>query len=251
MDGLIKVERGERMLNRKLITVIIIGLGIIILAGVLYYGIIVERHEMPEISQWRNPTEIYEMKNWFEELEWEWTRMEGGISFPKQEIEYVLGDEETIDGVQTTEVFFNVGNEEYQLWVDVNGIPVQAAIDGDPVPQFTGGGFFENMVQMAFYPFMQLGGLNLQEVIEDEKYKELDWEITSSEEKTFGDVEAEVTYVEMNLETPVVSPRAEGEIEFAIGDFGEFQMILEYSWLRSGSEADSGYSMEVLQANPL
>ena len=201
-----------------------------------------EEPEEPEetalnIDDWRNPTGISEIVDNFEEMEWTWAHLEDGEEVNATTVTYRWEGSETVDGIDAEQLYFSVNEDEFTIWVDDDGNPLQADFQGEMIP----GEFVDQAMDAAlstiFAPFWTFEELGAREALIHEAAG-FEYSVTSTGEEQVGDVTAEVTRMDVEVGPPAAPEGYEGTATWAVGDFGEFQMLIEWDWAEATGEED-------------
>lgn len=212
--------------------------------------VIDDEEELPVVvDNWRNPTGLDEIVNNFEELQWRWAYIKGGEEQDATLISYRRVGSDTIDGIETNQVVIEVDDEEFKIWIDENGNVVQAEIEGHVFPGELVQDAMEGAVEAVFLPFNVVEQTRVYEFLMD-SYPGIEWRTVSTGREQFGDVEAEVTRLEVDLGPPMVPEGREGTVVWSVGDFGgEFQMLVEYEWAEEALEG-RGITFNLIKVEP-
>ncbi|MCF8011896.1 MAG: hypothetical protein K9L17_09890 [Clostridiales bacterium] len=199
-----------------------------------------KEHEEPSVTvkNWRNPTEINEIVKNFKELEWTWARIKDGKETDSTAVSYRYGGSETVKGSDTNLLVFVVDNEKFKLWIDKNGEAVQAEIKGKIIPGEFVNSAMEDMLSGIFWPFLMVDKVGIREAIM-ETTPGVEWTATSTDREQFGDLDAKVTRIEVDLGPPITPENKEGKVIWSVGDFdGNFQMLVGWEANEEALESD-------------
>ncbi len=210
-----------------------------------------EGQEEPEIAvdDWRNPTELNEFIAMFERLEWSWKDVRDEGDAARQTAIYEYRGTEEIDGEDTTKVFIGVDDDDLILWLGEDEEVVQAEVNGDRVPSEIAAGQLVGTIQGAFWPFTIVDQLNPQDMFTDDEFG-LEWTVLGTTDETIGQMQAEVTRVQVEIGPPLVDEDDEIKAEWGIGDFGDFQMLVYWDAKEGGEGQQWGVSIEVEEVIP-
>jgi len=180
------------------------------------------------VDEWQNPTDKTEIISLFSELEWTWSQSEDGTVQQEQYVKYSHEGTETVDGVETDIIHFAVEDQEVLIWVDEDGKAVQGEYEGQlwtgPILQQA----LDGMLTAIFSPFQAIEQWNIQEFLQGE-YPGIEWTSISEQQEQFGALSADVTVIEMYIEPPMVQEGYERTVTWSVGDFGDFQMVVEWA----------------------
>lgn len=200
------------------------------------------------VNEWRNPTDKTEVISMFSTLEWTWSRMENEDTTQEQHVKYSHEGTETIDAVETDIILFSVEDEEVLIWVDGDGNSVQGEYEGQlwtgPVLQQA----LDGLLAAIFTPFQAVEQWGVKEFLEGE-YPGIEWTSISEQREQFGDMQANVTVIEMYIEPPMVIEGKERTVTWSVADFdGEFQMVVE--WVDDPDTSDIAISYKLTNIAP-
>ena len=202
------------------------------------------------IDNWKNPTNLIEFVDTFEELEWRWSNVRDNEEQDSTTLNYKYEGNETIDGVDTSLLAFSVDNEEFKIWVDESGNAVQVEAEDMTVSGELANQILDSFESAIFWPFEVIEKRGVRGFLE-KPVSGVDWRVISTEMQQFGEFEAEVTSIEVDFESPMTEEGLEGTLLWKIGDFdGEFQMLVEYKWLDMTTETDSTITHELIKVVP-
>ncbi len=204
--------------------------------------------EMPVAAEnWQNPTESDEVLEMFEELEWTFTRFQDGDIAKEEVVTYVFEGTDTVDGVETELISFDYDDEKLKIWIDEDGNSVQGEYQGHvfsgPLLQST----LDEIVRAMFAPFKMVENIGLQHFLAGD-YPGVEWKTTSTQREDIGAASAEVTEIELYLVPPMVQEGRERTVSCRIGDFGDFQIVIE--WIDDDDRSDYAMSYRVTNIVP-
>lgn len=206
-------------------------------------------NELPvAVDNWRNPTGLDEIVDNFEELHWRWANIQGGEEQDATLISYRRLGSDTIEGIETNQISIEIDDEEYIIWLDESGNVVQAEIEGAVLPGELVQSAMQSAVEAVFSPFNIVEQYQVYEFLVD-PYPGIEWKTVSTEAEQFGDAEAEVTRLEIDLAPPMVPEGQEGTVTWSVGDFDDFQMLVEYEWAEEALDG-RGVSYKLIEVAP-
>lgn len=206
--------------------------------------------EEPEVTvdNWQNPTEMNEFIEMFERLQWSWVDVRDEAETGRHTAIYEHRGTEEIDGEDTTEVMISFDDDEVTFWLGEDEEVVQAEFDGEIVSGEMGGQLI-SAAEGAFWPFAIVDQLDPDEIFTGTGYG-WEWEVVDTSVQTFGQMQAEVTHVQVNIGPPIVEADDEITVEWGIGDFGDFQMLVHWEAKEGGEGQQWGLSIEVEDVVP-
>lgn len=206
-----------------------------------------EEKEEPalDVDNWRNPTEISEIVDNFAEMEWTWSRLENGSVTDSTTINYKYEGSETVDGVDTEVLSFSIDAEGFKAWVDKDGNVIQAEVEGEIIPGQFVDQAMEGALSAMFSPFWTFEELGIHDALV-ETTPGFEWSVISTEEKQIGNMDVEVTHLEVDVKPPLTPEGEEGTVTWSVGDFGQFQMLIEWDWIETAGEEEMSiqYSLD-------
>lgn len=202
-----------------------------------------------ELEEWRNPTDLVSLINLFEELEWSWTTFEEGVETETLVVNYSYLGSETVDGIDTEVAEITFDDQKIKAWIDRDGNPAQAEIDGEFLPGEQAEMIMEGILMSLFWPFWTIDEFDVQGMIA-EPTPGVKFSDTSTEQVQFNGVGAEVTRLQLDLGPPATPEGEEASVVWAIADFaGDFQMLIEWS-VEETDVDDFSFTMNVTKAVP-
>ncbi len=197
-----------------------------------------------DIDDWRNPTGVSEIVDNFEEMEWTWAHLEDGEEVDATTVTYRYEGSDTVDGNDAEQLYFSVDNEEFKIWVDDNGNPLQADFQGEMIPGEFVDQAMDAVLSAIFSPFWTFEEFGAREALLHEAAG-VEYSVTSTDTEQVGETTAEVTRMEVEVGPPAAPEGYEGTATWAVGDFGEFQMLIEWDWTETaGEDLNVTYSLD-------
>lgn len=205
-----------------------------------------DEEEELAIDSWRNPSDLKSIREGFSRLVWRWAEIdEDGNEKDPTRVAYQFEGEEEIDGTDTEKLSVTVDDQKMVFWVDDEGEVARVQVDGEDLPGEMAGNFVDPFLTAMFWPFEAAEALQVRDVLNREG-PGWDWEKVSTETRTIGEMQAEVTQIRLTLGPPHVPEDAEDvTLDWEIGDFGEFQMLLSWSTETSSGEGMWEFTMEI------
>ena len=202
-----------------------------------------------QLADWRNPHNLGAISEQFESLRWRWTGIADDEEQEDAVFHYRLEGPETIDGQELTRIYFDADGDEMIFWLDEAGEPVRAQIDGEPIP-----GELVDMMSVGFVaamltPFQMARHLNIHSKIRSTGTQE-GWTRVSTEVERFGDLQARVSRIRLTLGPPQVPAGSEMEIMWAIAQFDDFEMLVEWNVDGEADGNDFAMYMRVEEVTP-
>ncbi|MFO7942132.1 MAG: hypothetical protein R6U92_05785 [Bacillota bacterium] len=198
------------------------------------------------VDSWRNPSDIKAIREGFSRLVWRWAEIdEDGNETDPTRVTYQFEGEEEIDGTKTEKLSVTIDEEDIVFWVDEEGKVARLQMGGETVPGEMAGNFVDPFLSAMFWPFKAAEELQVRDVLNREG-PGWEWEIVSTETRTISDMQAEVTRIRLNLGPPHV-PEGSDEVavDWEIGDFGDFQMLIAWNSESTSGDGIWEFTMEV------
>lgn len=210
-----------------------------------------EEEEDPAVSvdDWQNPTEVSDVVDNFKELEWNYASIRDGVETDSTRVIYRFEGSETVEGVEADLLYFAVDDEELNIWVDENGQTVQAEYEGQILPGAMVDQALEGAIQGIFWPFWTFEDYGVHQALV-ESTPGVEYSVISTGTEQVGEMSAEVTRMEVDVSPPVVSEGQEGTAQWAVGDFGDFQMLIEWDWVEAIGEDDMAVTFSLSNVVP-
>lgn len=202
-----------------------------------------------DVDNWRNPTGVQEIVNNFSELEWSWARVVDGEEADSTVLSYRYEGSETVEGVDAEVLVFTLDGEAFKFWVDDDGRTVQAEVQGEIIPGQFVDTMAEGLLTGLFVPFRAVEEFGFYEALR-ETTPGVKWSAVSTETEKFGDLEAEVTRLEVVVGPPLTPEGEEGTAILGVGDFGDFQMLVEWDWAEVTGDGDLAVTYSLSKAVP-
>lgn len=212
---------------------------VLILCVALIAGLsAVEAQDAPEeipIEKMETPTELGELINLFDRLEYSIITHHEGEKVQDSLIEYEYQGEEMLEGAETDILDFTMTGEQaafssLKIWFDGEEI-VQLEVDGDIIPSEMAGMMKDTMVRSIMFPFYNFSDLAMEQLGEA-------GDVSRSQE-TVLDRELEIITVE-------VEDMPEYDIESSearLAEFEDFVMAISYEY--SSLEEDLNLAFEI------
>jgi len=205
-----------------------------------------EEDEVPvEVDEWRNPTSMSEFTERFEEMKWTWAQIKDGEKTDESVFSYRCEGSDTVDGMETELIALILDDEKFKLWVDDAGDVVQVETGGEVIPGEFIDTQLDSVLNAAFGPFMMIEQTGIREFVSG-SYPGVDWTTKETGTEQFGDMSAEVTRMEVEVGPPMTEEGEEGTAIWSVGDFGDFQMLVEWGWAEEAT-GDFGVAYELNQ----
>ena len=205
-----------------------------------------DEEQAVDVHEWRNPTSMISLMALFRELEWSWAQVEDGEESDPVSVSYRYEGTEEVDGVETQVAVVSLDEQEIKLWIDDSDQAVQAVIDGELLPGELAGMMLEGTLMALFWPFWVVEEMSVDDILRGTG-SGWEWSILSTDTRQFGDLQAEVTRLELELTAPLVPEGEEASVTWGVADFGDFQMLVEW---RGAERGDVGFSMTVDKVIP-
>lgn len=117
---------------------------------------------------------------------------------------------------------------------------VQAEHEEEMVPGEVVEGVLENVLTNVFWPFLKQEQMGVREALAEET-PGMEWSVISTEREQFGEAEAEVTRLQVDVGAPLTPEDEEGILVWGVADFdGEFQMSSEWTVEEEFAEEHEG-----------
>ncbi len=201
------------------------------------------------VDDWQNPTGISEIVDNFAEMKWTWSRVRNGEETDSSEIHYRYEGRETVSGTEAELLVFTVDDEEYKIWVDENAEAVQAEFQGQVVPGQLIDSALDGVVSTIFWPYWSFEQYNFHEALV-QSTPGVEWSIISVENQEFDGSSAEVTRMQVDLSPPATPEGQAGTATWAVGDFGDFQMLVEWDWTEVAGNGDLAITYSLTKLVP-
>lgn len=203
-----------------------------------------EPEEVPAITvtDWENPLDVIALINRFTVLEWTWTPFEDGQELESMDISYRYEGSEAVGDVDTSKVSILFHEEELVIWADAGGKVVQAQSGGEMLPDMVVGMVIDPVLTALFAPFQMFETLQIHDVLTGTG-PGWAWKIDSVGGEQIGDLQVEVTTIELAMGPSVLDPGEEVTITFGVGDFGDFQMLV--GWEGESAAEQAAFKMQV------
>jgi len=201
------------------------------------------------VDDWQNPTGISEIVDNFAEMRWTWSRVKNGEETDSSEIYYRYEGRETVNGTETQLLVFAVDGEEYKIWVDENAEAVQAELQGQVVPGQLVDSAIDSVVSTIFWPYWSFEQYGFNKALV-QSTPGVDLSIISVENQDFDGSSAEVTRMQVNLSPPAIPEGQAGTATWAVGDFGDLQMLVEWDWTEAVGDGDLAITYSLTKLVP-
>lgn len=180
-----------------------------------------------ESKPWFNPKNLVEAVARIRELEWSWTVFEDGEP-ETMNVGYRLLRYETVQGRRTALVELTIDEDLWQVWLDSDGQVVQAAIDGELLPQMLAEMIVSSTLVFIFTPFFFAEPYRVPEVlVETPPGTEI--RVREGIPRKVGDLVIPVQVVEMRVfGEPYLKPGEQATFVWVIGDLGDFLMLVQW-----------------------
>ena len=200
------------------------------------------------IDEWRNPAGVHALVSDFEVLEWTWTGYENGEETSTTKMLYRFEGMEQIGDDECSRLFLGFDDTEIVMWLDEDGEAIQAESDGELVPDEFSGMMLNPLLNAAFWPFTVARQFRVPDVVMGRRSG---WatNVLSTGSRQVGDLQADVIEMKVEIGPPHTEEGEEAEVIWVVGDFGDFQMLLEWSSPDTGLE-DASFNLEVTRVVP-
>lgn len=200
------------------------------------------------LDDWQNPSELADLLGMFERLEWRWMTSGRTGSERVETASYQHEGMEQVEGVQVNRILIDFDGQELRFWARDDGEVIRAEIDGEEIPDEMSM-MFEGLLMSIFWPFMMAEQFDPEDIIRGTGYG-WDWQILETGRESFGPSQADVTRIELTVGPPWAPEGREAKLRWGLGDFGDFQMLVEWTSLEGAEGQEFGFSMEVLTVVP-
>lgn len=204
-----------------------------------------------EIKNWFNPMGVGLLTTQLRELEWTWTGTEDGVEQETMRVAYRLAGKETVAGKDATRLELSVDGEPWILWMAEDGSVVQAEIGGEKLPTEMASLVVAPMVTGLFWPFLMADAYEVDKVVTGTHEN---WSVTVADagRQQFGPTSARVQRVTTTVSGPPYTDAGETmTMVWSIGDFGAFQMLVEWRVQGEGEAGEESFHMQVLRVETL
>ncbi len=201
----------------------------------------------PELSVdgWYNPNSISDLVDTFERFDWVWANISEGEEGESNRVSYRFEGTETVDGVDAEKVALSFKDDEIVLWLDGDRSVVRAQVNDDPVPSMALDSILEPVLDAAFAPFAAVEDINIQGLITGTQDYGWNWQVVDKSPESIGEMRAEVTTLEVEIGPPYADEGKEVRARWAIADFGDLQMLVEWESEEGGAGSGYGITLEV------
>jgi len=186
---------------------------------------------MVEIDDWKAPVSIQELVTNYKEIRHTWSE-KGEEVFA---VHYLHEGSETVDGVQTDKVSFNIGDEKYILWIDSDGNTQKVEVGGEVLPKEMGDMMFTPFISSILMPFHVSKDWNVNQMLVHPE-PGVNIKKVGTDQETIGELTGTVHTFEVSLEPPHVPEGERGTVSWKVADFDDFQMLVGWEVLESAGE---------------
>ncbi len=202
------------------------------------------------INRWENPMDMMDLIDSFEVLAWTLTPIQGGEEQESLDIAYRYEGSEVVEGGDTSKVNIIFDDEEFVIWLDGSGEVVRAESGGELLPDMAVDLVVRNLLMMLFMPFHVFDTLDIHDVLIGQG-PGWEWSVESVGTETIGSMQAEVTNCVLIMGPPASAPGEEVRVNFRVGDFGDFQMLVGYeAGTDGGADQQMQFVMKVTDVAP-
>lgn len=197
--------------------------------------------ELP-MEELETPTEVSELINLFERLDYRIEVYEGGERVQDSLMEYEHQGMEEVQGIEADVLGFSMTAEQQEqkafsslkIWHDGEEI-IQMDVDGEIIPAEMAGMMGETMITSIMFPFYNFADLTVETFAQR-------GDVSRSQQSLFG---REVDVIRVELEDMVV-----GGVDSAIirlAEFEDFVMAISYDYSSSEEDLDMSFEVENLK----
>ncbi len=203
--------------------------------------------EEVDIEEWYSPQSVWDLVAIFEEMEWSWTMIEDGVEEDTVLASYRLVGPEVVAGEDTTLVELVMDGESSKVWLSEEDEAIaQLEMGGEIIPLvFVPAEQLERMMAGYFWPFITAEYFSVDQVVAG-AYPGVTIDSVETELRELGQLAVSVDKVEVTLMgEPFLEAGERANLVWAIGDFGPFQMLVEWQWTGGDAGEVATFNMQV------
>ncbi|MFO8034366.1 MAG: hypothetical protein R6U88_04275 [Candidatus Bipolaricaulota bacterium] len=199
-----------------------------------------------EVEEWYNPQSVGDLVAAVREMDWSWTQFEGDVEKDTLAVSYRLVGPEVVAGEDTTLVELVMDGETARVWLAEDDSIAQLEMGGELVPlAWMPAEQIEMMMTAYFWPFMMVEAFPVEEVATG-VYQGVSIDSVDTEVREIGDLEVPVHRFEVSVSgEPHLEPGERVDYVWAIGDFGTFQMVVEWQWAGGDTGEEIAFNIQV------
>lgn len=200
-----------------------------------------------DIEQWYNPQSVWDLVTVFEEMDWSWTMIEDGVEKDTVLVNYRMAGQEVVAGEDTTLVELVLNGDLSRVWLSEEEQSIERLeTGGEIIPlAFIPAAQLEQMLASYFWPFATAAYYSVDQAVAG-AYEGVTVDRVETDLRELGDVEVYVDEVEVTLRgEPFLEPGQSANLIWGIGDFGPFQMLVEWQWTGGDAGDDTTFNMKV------
>ncbi len=196
------------------------------------------------LDNWLNPADMSSLVDRFQELSWTWAAIDSVQGEESVTVHYRLSGQEQVGGQDALRADLEVDGDTWSLWVNEAGAVIQTEVEGEIMAGEMASFMFQTMTMVLFWPFAMLDQFDMTEALVGDD-PGLTTNLLGTTRERMGDREIDVHRLEVSIGPPHTSDGEVATVAWAIGDFGDFQMLIEWGVSGETSDSDHQFTMQV------